>query len=509
MRIATAEQMRTLDRRAIEERGVPSLELMERAANALAEAAIDTAANAPGRAVCFCGPGNNGGDGVACARLLLEAGFEVRCILVGQREKLTCDTRAMEARLAAAGGVLEPFTPDDPAFATWCLEADVMVDAIFGIGLNTEVRGDALTAVHMMNTCDIPVVSADIPSGVEADTGRVLGEAVRAARTVTFTLPKAGHYVGKGGLCTGALTVADIGIPRDLVDGEDYPVQTVEGADIRLPVRPRDAHKGDFGKVYLLGGSVGYTGAPVFAAQAAVRSGAGLVTVGVPAPVWPIAAAKLDEAMPHPLPAGKEGQLSLEAGEAAMTRLAGCGVCLIGPGLGRGNGVAAVVRHLLGEIHLPVVLDADGINALEGHIDVLDSRRGLHTVLTPHDGEFVRLGGELSSGDRLGAARAFAVEHACCLVLKGHRTITAFPDGSAYINTNGNPGMAKGGSGDVLAGLILSLLGQGLPARQAVPMAVWLHGEAGEVCARAIGEYGMTPTDVIAALPAVIEEHVS
>ena len=226
MRIATAEQMRTLDRRAIEERGVPSLELMERAANALAEAAIDTAANAPGRAVCFCGPGNNGGDGVACARLLLEAGFEVRCILVGQREKLTCDTRAMEARLAAAGGVLEPFTPDDPDFAAWCLKADVMVDAIFGIGLNTEVRGDALTAVHMMNTCDIPVVSADIPSGVEADTGRVLGEAVRAARTVTFTLPKAGHYVGKGGLCTGVLTVADIGIPRDLVDGEDYPVQT-------------------------------------------------------------------------------------------------------------------------------------------------------------------------------------------------------------------------------------------------------------------------------------------
>ena len=177
---------------------------------------VDTAANAPGRAVCFCGPGNNGGDGVACARLLLEAGFEVRCILVGQREKLTCDTRAMEARLAAAGGVLEPFTPDDPDFAAWCLKADVMVDAIFGIGLNTEVRGDALTAVHMMNTCDIPVVSADIPSGVEADTGRVLGEGVRAARTVTFTLPKAGHYVGKGGLCTGVLTVADIGIPRGL-----------------------------------------------------------------------------------------------------------------------------------------------------------------------------------------------------------------------------------------------------------------------------------------------------
>ena len=467
MRIATASQMRELDRITIQERGVPSTDLMERAAAALAQAALELAGGAPGRVVCFCGPGNNGGDGVACARLLLEAGLEVRCVLVG-------------------GGRLEPFAPDDAEFAAWCLEADVMVDAIFGIGLNSDVRGDALTAIHMMNTCDIPVVSADIPSGVETDTGRVLGAAVRADRTVTFTLPKAGHFVGKGGLCTGRLTVADIGIPAELVDGEE----------------------GDFGRVYILAGSVGYTGAPVLAAQAAVRSGAGLVTVGVPAPVWPVAAAKLDEAMPHPLPAGKEGQLSLDAGEAAFARLSACGVCLIGPGLGRGNSVSAVVRHLLPEIRIPVVLDADGINALEGHIDVLDGRKGLHTVLTPHDGEFARLGGDLSGGDRLGAARAFAMEHGCCLVLKGHCTITAFPDGSAYLNTTGNPGMAKGGSGDVLAGLILSLLGQGLPARQAVPMAVWLHGAAGDLCAGEIGEYGMTPSDLIAALPRVIRQHV-
>ena len=508
MRIATAAQTRELDRITIQERGVPSTELMERAAEALASAALELAGDSPRRAVCFCGPGNNGGDGVACARLLRSAGLEVRCILVGSREKLTADTRAMEARLAAAGGKLEPFTPDDPAFAAWCLEADVMVDALFGTGLNTEVRGDALTAVHMMNTCDIPVVSADIPSGVEADTGRVLGAAVQADRTVTFTLPKAGHFAGKGGLCTGSLTVADIGIPAELVDGEEYPVRTVEAGGVTLPVRARDAHKGDFGKVYILGGSVGYTGAPVLAARAAVRSGAGLVSVGVPAPAWPVAAAKLDEAMPHPLPAGKEGQLSLEAGEAALHRLAACGVCLIGPGLGRGNSVAAVVRHLLRELRIPVVLDADGINALEGHIDVLDGRKGLHTVLTPHDGEFARLGGDLSSGDRLGAARDFAVEHGCCLVLKGHRTITAFPDGTAYINTTGNPGMAKGGSGDVLAGVILSLLGQGLPARQAVPMAVWLHGAAGDLCAGEIGEYGMTPSDLLAALPRVIQQHV-
>ena len=508
MRIATAEQMREMDRVAIVERRIPSTDLMERAAAAIADQVIELAGDAPGRVVCFCGPGNNGGDGVACARLLLEAGFEVRCVLVGAHEKMTPDTREMEARLAAAGGRLEPFQPDDPAFAAWCLGCCAMVDALFGIGLNSPMRGDSLIAVQMMNTCDIPVVAADIPSGVEADTGRVLGAAVEAARTVTFTLPKAGHYVGRGGLCTGRLTVADIGIPADLVDKEDYPVQTVEETDVLLPRRPRDAHKGDFGKCAIVGGSVGYTGAPTLSARAAVRSGAGLVWVGVPAPVWPVAAAKLDEAMPFPLPAGKEGQLSLEAGELIRHKLSGYEVCLIGPGLGRGNGVASVVRHLLGEIHIPVILDADGINALEGHMDVLDGRQGLHTVLTPHDGEFARLGGDLSGGDRLGEARRFAMEHGCCLVLKGHRTITAFPDGRAYIITTGNPGMAKGGSGDVLAGIILALLGQGLPARQAVPYAVWLHGAAGDRCAAEVGEYGMTPTDLVATLPAVLEAHV-
>ena len=436
MRIATAQQMRETDRIAIQERGIPSTDLMERAAAAVAEEVMTLVGDCAGRVVCFCGPGNNGGDGVACARLLLEAGFEVRCVLVGSHEKMTGDTRAMEVKLAAAGGKLEPFQPDDPAFAAWCLRANAMVDAIFGIGLNSDVRGDALTAIQMMNTCDIPVVSADISSGVEADTGRVLGTAVHAARTVTFTLPKAGHYVGKGGLCTGELTVVDIGIPKDLVEGLDCPVCSVEAGDVKLPRRPLDAHKGDFGRCAILGGSVGYTGAPVLAAQAAVRSGAGLVSVGVPAPVWPIAASKLDEAMPYPLPAGKEGQLSLEAGEAIHTKLAGCGVCLIGPGLGRGNGVSAVVRHLLREIHIPVVLDADGLNATVGHLDWIRSRTA-PTVLTPHDGEFARLTGcTLPIGDRLDAARSLARDTGAIVVLKGHRTVTAAPDERRHAGRN-------------------------------------------------------------------------
>ena len=279
----------------------------------------------------------------------------------------------------------------------------------------------------------------------------------------------------------------------------------LEKANADAYIRARDSYKGDYGKVYILGGSVGYSGAPVFAARAAVRTGAGLVSLGVPAPLWPIAAAKLDEAMAHPLPSGKEGMLSLEATEETLRRLDTCDVCLIGPGLGRGNGVASVVRHILRSTHLPVVLDADGINALEGHIDVLDARGGSFTVLTPHDGEFVRIGGDLSGGDRLAAARSFAAEHGCALVLKGHRTIAAFPDGTAYINTTGNPGMAKGGSGDVLGGIIISLLGQGLTAREAIPMAVCLHGMAGDLCARELGEYGMTPSDMIERLPLVMK----
>ena len=192
--------------------------------------------------------------------------------------------------------------------------------------------------------------------------------------------------------------------------------------------------------------------------------------------------------------------------EEVLRRLEPCGVCLIGPGLGRGNSVGSVVRHVLRTARLPMVVDADGINALAGHIDGLDVRQGECTVLTPHDGEFVRLGGDLSGGDRLAAARAFAAEHGCVMVLKGHRTITAFPDGEAYVNTTGNPGMAKGGSGDVLSGIILSLLGQGLPPRMAVPMAVCLHGMAGDRCAEALGEYGMTPGDMIETLPAVLKE---
>lgn len=507
MLLATAAQMRGLDDGALTRYGIKSAELMEKAGGWVADATIELVGYT-GRAVCFCGGGSNGGDGLVAARLLLERGWQVRAMLVGGRDRQSAACRAMEQLLTEKGGVLEDFPSGDAEFAAWCLGCDVMIDALFGTGLNRKLEGDALIAIQMMNTCAIPVVAVDIASGVEADSGRILGAAVEATVTVTFTLAKPGHFVGKGGLCCGTLRVEDIGIPRALVDEGDYPTRAVERSDIHLPRRAKDAHKGNFGKAYIVGGSMGMSGAPVMAAQAAVRTGAGMVTAGVPYQLWPIAAAKLDEAMAQPLPAGKEGMLELGAALTVLERLGQYGVCLIGPGLGHTNAVFAVVRNILAGTKLPVVLDADGINALEGHIDSLDGRSGQCTILTPHDAEFKRIGGDLSSGDRLKAARAFAVEHSCCIVLKGHRTITAFPDGTAYVNTTGNPGMAKGGSGDVLAGILVALLAQGFTPREAAPVAVWIHGCAGDLCAEELGEYGMAPTDIIRKLPCVLKELV-
>ena len=262
-----------------------------------------------------------------------------------------------------------------------------------------------------------------------------------------------------------------------------------------LPVRDRNGHKGTFGKVHILAGAVGFTGAPAFAANSAVRTGSGLVFLSVPQEIWPVLAVKCNEAMPSPIPDYK----------TLLDKMNSADAVLIGPGLGRGHQRDHRTVRLTQEVQPPLVLDADGINAVSEHIHVLKSRRGRLTVLTPHDGEFLRLTrGKAIGPDREGAAAAFAQEHGCVLVLKGHRTITAFPDGETFVNTTGNPGMAKGGSGDVLAGMILSLLGQGIDPKRAIPSAVWLHGRAGDLAAADLGEYGMTPTDLLERIPHAI-----
>ena len=269
-----------------------------------------------------------------------------------------------------------------------------------------------------------------------------------------------------------------------------------------LPLRDPEGHKGAFGKVYCLCGAVGYTGAPVLAAKAAVRSGSGLVYLGVPRDIWPIAAVKCDSAMPFPLPAS-EGRLALAAEERIRVQMDPCDAVLVGCGLGRGAETDALTRRLL-DVEKPLVLDADGINALEGHIDTL-SRRPCATVLTPHDGELARIGGDMTA-PRESSAAAFAAAHGVYLVRKGHRTLVAAPDGRLAVNTTGNDGMAKGGSGDILTGLLTGLLAQGMEPFAACCAAVWLHGRAGDLAAEEKGRRGMTPPDIIEMLPYALKE---
>ena len=530
MVLFTAAQMKEIDRIAIEERGIPSTLLMERAAKAIVNEVLALPLPGPKKGACsvafigsskdgstpskeeiaqiereywetkqrsaiaYCGPGNNGGDGIAAARLLLQEGWKVKCVLVGSREKMTADSREMEQRLMDAGGVLEDYDPDH-----WSTYAgyDIAIDALFGIGLNSELRPDAARAVSDMKMAQW-IVSADIPSGVHADTGMVSERAVKADVTVTFSAGKPGLYVGKGAVYTGRIVVADIGIPQDLLE-DGCGVLVTPKPELRR--RKRDAHKGDFGKVFILAGSIGYTGAPVLASRAAVRAGAGLVTLAVPQEVYPIVAVKCDEAMVWPWP---------DRYEEILKKAQTCDLALIGPGLGQSQRAEELVLALLRDLTCPVILDADGLNIVSRHIDVLDKREGL-TIFTPHDGEFSRLSGcALPIENRLDAVRDFAQAHHCVLVLKGHRTITAVWNRICMINTTGNPGMARGGSGDALAGLMAGLLVQRKENNPSyldrVPDAVWLHGRAGDLAAEEKGEYGMNIGDLIEQIPYAMKE---
>lgn len=499
MKLFTAAQSRELDRKTIEEHGVPSLQLMENAATALSDMAERIALSKT--AAIFCGSGNNGGDGIAAARILAGRGFVVRAFLVGNRDKLSRDAAAMEQRLGACGIILEDYagTSDQLEFTA---NSGVIIDAMLGTGLNNPVKGIYAEVIEIINALDVPVAAADIPSGISADTGAILGSAVKADETVTFGFPKIGQFVEPGCVKVGKLTVADIGILEDQEIFEDCKVFAYTDKNAKRVLTKRDplTHKGSYGKIIIFGGSVGYTGAPYMAAKAAVRSGAGLVFLGVPEDIYPIEAVKCTESMPFPLKSdsGKIDGTSSDTLAAVDEKLKNCTVCLAGPGMGRSARTEALVAHILKNSTIPVILDADGINALSENIDILD-RAACPVVLTPHEAEFDRIGGVIS-GDRIEAARSFAVEHNCYLVLKGHRSITAFPDGSCYINTCGNAGMAKGGSGDVLAGIIAALCGQ-MPIEKAIPAAVYLHSHAGDIAAEKYGEYSMTPSDIISLLP--------
>ncbi len=504
MRVLTARQMREADRRTIEDLGVPSLVLMENAGREVAAAIEAEFGNLVGRRVAvLCGRGNNGGDGFVVARLLHHRGVDVSVFLAGRVPDVKGDAlvnlervQGLGLPVAEIGRQLE-WERRAPVLAHHAL----VVDALFGTGLTAPLAGLLAAIVEDINGAGVPIVSIDLPSGLSADTHALIGPSVRAALTVTLGAPKLPLVLLPASEVAGRLVVADIGIPPEVIeslDGPDLRLSTPDGVRALVPQRPRDAHKGAFGHVLIVAGSPGKTGAAYLAASGALRSGAGLVTVATPRSCQSVVAGMGAEFMTEGLDDSPEGTVTRGGLEAALAFPGS--VIAAGPGLGRGSGVETFVRGLVERARVPLVLDADALNAFEGDSVRLVARAGQTIVVTPHPGEMARLLGVSTTDvqdNRLETARTLAAANGLSVVLKGHRTIVATPDGRAAINPTGNPGMATGGTGDVLTGMIAAWLAQGADAFAACRLGVYLHGAAGDLAARDEGEVSMTAGDLV------------
>jgi hydroxyethylthiazole kinase-like uncharacterized protein yjeF len=507
MRVLTAAQMREADRRTIGEHGVPSLMLMEAAGRhvvSILEAAFPALASS--RVAVVSGRGNNGGDGFVVARLLAGKGVSVRTCLIGRAADVKGDALTNLTALRDRGHQVAE-VGDDAGWQQQVTElrsADVVVDALFGTGLRGPLSGLAATVVQDLNALGRPIVSIDLPSGLSGDSAALLGPAVRAAITVTLGALKLPLVLPPAEAFAGQVEIADIGIPPSVIAELAPPfIEVSTRASVRGLVQPRrpDGHKGDFGHVFVIAGSRGKTGAAYLAAMGALRSGAGLVTVATPASCVGILASLGAEFMTIPLEETADGAIDERA--LSRTLAADADVIAVGPGLGQAAPTAAFVHGLLERATVPLILDADALNVCASSPGRLRGRKDRPVILTPHPGEMARLCGT-SVADvqslRLDLARAFAADHDVHVVLKGRRTIVAAPDGRAFINHTGNPGMATGGTGDVLTGMIAAWCAQIDDPADAARLAVYLHGLAGDLAAGAIGEVSLIAGDIVANL---------
>lgn len=508
MKIVTATQIRWLDHRTITEGRVPGIVLMERAGTGVVAFLEQRFGPLRGKTITiFCGRGNNGGDGLVVARLLRRHYARVQTVLLASSAELTPDATTMYRRLVRAAGrsAITRFTSEEQA-RKLLASSDLVVDALLGTGLSSEVAGAYRDAINLMNSSGRPVVAVDIPSGIHADSGAVLGTAVCATMTVTFGLPKLGLYNGAGIDHAGDIMIADIGIPPsfvDAVESHDFLI-TEDAVRTALPSRRPAAHKGTFGHAAIIAGSVGKTGAAALAATAALRMGTGLVTVATPSSVNDVLEGKLLEAMTMPLPETESRTLARSSLDRLLSFIHARTAVAIGPGLSMHPETVELVQSLIKHLDRPSVLDADALNALATSPSLLSDCK-IPPLLTPHPGEMARLDAgatvQAVNADRIGTARRFARERGVVLMLKGARTVIARPDGLAAVCPTGNPGMATAGTGDVLTGMAVGLLAQGVPAWEAACAAAYLHGLAGDLAARALGQAGMLAGDLIANIP--------
>ena len=520
MKLVTSSQMRNIDKKTIGGVGIPGLQLMEKAGKGVALGAKEMLGDVKNKkVVIFCGRGNNGGDGFVVGRYLSEGGAEVQFYLTAKRGEVTGDAKTNLEKAEEIGlPVTEVLKKEEIPTK---IEADLIVDALFGTGFAGEIAGYVKHIVEMINSCSAPVVSVDIPSGLHADTGQFTGSCIRAERTVTMALPKIGHFFFPGKEMSGKVSVVDIGVPDHVIDEENINLNliTEHGVKKILPKRPGDAYKGTCGRVVLIAGSTGMTGAACLASLSSLRAGAGMAILGAPQTLNPILEMKLTEVMTRPLPdVRKKGALALRGLGEIRELLKWGDCCAVGPGLGQHFETIELVRRLVSRISMPTVIDADGLNAIATDASILKECQA-PLILTPHIGELSRLNGvpvaEITK-DRIKHASDFAEEYDCVLVFKGAPTIISEPGGQTYVNPTGNAGMASAGSGDVLTGIMVGLLAQMLMLRKgedinrimidSVCAGVYIHGLTGDLAKKERGEMGMIAGDMMEKIPQALEE---
>jgi len=506
MKITTAQEMRAIDRATTERFGVPSLTLMENAGSAVAQFILEHYRQA-NRIAVICGKGNNGGDGFVIARKLHRAGRVVEALLLAAPSELRGDALAMYQRLPVTPTLLRGAEELQAESSRSLANADLLVDALLGTGFRPPVEGFYADAIAAMNNSGKPMVAVDIPSGADSDSfSPQAGEQIaHADAVVTFTAPRPAHVLGN--LTPGPIVIAPIGSPPEAIVSQlGLELATPRDFASLLAPRPAESNKGMYGHVLIVGGSLGKSGAAAMAGMAALRAGAGLSTVATPVHALPSVAAFAAELMTEPLHETAGGGIALAAirGGRYQELVKPMTVVAIGPGIGRDPETVQFVHEAVRQTKVPTVIDADGLNAFAGHTAWLDGRER-PLALTPHPGEMSRLAGisiKEVQADRLNVARNFAREHHLVLVLKGNRTIIALPDGTAWVNPTGNPGMATGGTGDILTGMTAGVIGQ-MPhdVARATIAAVFLHGLAGDVAAETMGEHSLVASDLLTALP--------
>jgi NAD(P)H-hydrate epimerase len=513
MILVTASEMQEMDRQTIETQGITGLELMENAGSGATRVLLDQfAASAKNGVGIICGKGNNGGDGFVMARYLAEKGIDATVYLLAKATAVKGDAAANLKRLSALDiTVIE--IPDEEAFSkikSTLSRCGLLVDAILGTGLSSDVRGFFKTVINFINRTGIPVFAVDIASGLNSDTGQPCGTCIRAQGTATFALAKIGHVTFPGAEYTGKLEIIDIGIPGRIVKAVNPKQYLLTPEQIRGYFQPRspDTHKGRTGHVLVIAGSTGKTGAAAMTAMSAMRAGAGLVTLGIAESLNPVLEGQLLEAMTEPLPQSQNGVLGDSALDRIMKLSAGKTCLALGPGMGQAAETRSLVGQIISQSEIPAVIDADGLNNLAGQTQLLKNLKA-PIVLTPHPGEMARLIDATPADvqqNRIKCARDFAAAFNVHLVLKGAATVIAHPDGSAYINPTGNPGMAAGGMGDVLTGVLAGFMAQGFTAEAATHTAVYLHGAAADTLAQTIGPFGYLASEVMNAIPAEVKK---